>query len=391
MGTLTTSTVERRTIRRPRYLAVALSVALLAAACGGGDDDAADSSATDAAPSAASTPAGDSEPSTAASGATSEATSGASSAPESTSAASEGGGEVSVPSADEEYRITLIPGVVGDEFYVSMECGARAAAEEAGVSFDVQGGESFDPTVQIPILEAVISDGPDAIMIAPTDSQSLQAPIQAAVDAGITVVLVDTTLDDPSVAVSQVSSDNVAGGEQAAETLGGLIDGEGAALVVNVRPGITTTDQRQQGFESGIEGVDRITYLGAEFSNNEPAQAAAIVAATVAAEPDLAGIFATNLFSAEGSATGLRQANAAEVAIVGFDAGPAQVDQLEEGLVQALIAQQPGQIGRAGLAQAVTALNGGEPDAQITTGFVSITADNLEDQEVQDALYQSDC
>lgn len=292
---------------------------------------------------------------------------------------------------DGDYAITLIPGVIGDEFYVTMECGAQEAAEELGVTLDVQGPNQFAAPEQIPILEAVIAEGPDAILIAPTDTQALQAPIQAAVDAGITVVLVDTTLEDPSIAVSAIASDNIEGGRAAAEALAELMAEEGSVLVVNVNPGISTTDQRQEGFEEGIAEYPDVNYLGTEFSQNEPERAAEIVSATLAAEPDLAGIFGTNLFSAEGSATGLRQAGRDDVSIVGFDAGPAQVDQLEEGLVQALIAQQPFDIGRQGVEQAVAALNGEEVETEISTGFVTITQENLEDQESQDALYRSSC
>jgi ribose transport system substrate-binding protein len=296
--------------------------------------------------------------------------------------ASGGGGEA--------YDITLIQGVAGDEFYITMECGAQEAAEEAGATLNVQGGDEFSPTAQIPILEAVVAEGPDAILIAPTDTQALQGPIQQAVDAGITVVLVDTTLDDPSIAVSAIASDNTEGGRAAADALAELIGEEGKVLVVNVNPGISTTDQRQQGFEEGIAEYPNIEYLGTEFSNNEPARAADIVTATLAAEPELAGVFGTNLFSAEGAATGAQQAGA-DLQIVSFDAGPAQVEQLEAGAVQALIAQQPADIGRQGVEQAVAALNGEETEAEITTGFVTITQDNLEDEESQAALYQAEC
>lgn len=360
-----------------RTSALVAVLALLAAACGGDDtasQDTGDAAATEA-------PAADT--------ATTEPA--AESTPQEEGGSTEAAAAGDIPTADSEYQITLIPGVIGDEFYVSMECGAQEAAQQAGVSLDVQGADTFDPPAQIPVLEAVIASQPDAILIAPTDGQALLAPLQEAVDAGITVVLVDTTLEDPSLAVSQIASDNVAGGEQAADTLASLINEEGSVLVVNVNPGITTTDQRQQGFEQGIQEYPDIEYLGTEFSNNEPAQAAEIVQATLAAEPDLQGIFATNLFSAEGSATGVRQADAEQVSIVGFDAGPAQIDQLREGLVQALIAQKPSEIGRLGVAQAVTALNGGQPEEQITTGFEVITPDNLDDPAIQEALYQSEC
>jgi ribose transport system substrate-binding protein len=301
------------------------------------------------------------------------------------------GEDTAAADGDGDYAITLIQGIAGDEFYITMECGAQEAADELGVTLDVQAGDEFSPTAQIPILEAVIAEGPDAILIAPTDTQALQAPIEAAVDAGITVVLVDTTLEDPSVAVSAIASDNVEGGRQAADALAELIGEEGPVLVVNVQPGISTTDQREQGFAEAIAEYPNITYLGQEYSNNEPEQAAQIVTATLAAEPELAGVFGTNLFSAEGAATGARQAGATDLQIVSFDAGPAQVEQLEEGLVQALIAQDPADIGRQGIEQAVAALNGEEVTEEITTGFTTITQDNIDDPEVAEALYVPDC
>lgn len=293
----------------------------------------------------------------------------------------------------QEYDITLVPGVIGDEFYVSMECGALEAAEELGVNLEVQGAESFDPTLQTPVLEAVIASQPDAILIAPTDTTAMQAPIQQAVDAGITVVLVDTTLDDPSIAASAIASDNMEGGRMAADALAEQINEEGVVMVINVNPGISTTDQRQQGFEEAIAEYENIEYLGTEFSENEPARAAEIVAATLAAEPDLNGIFGTNLFSAEGSATGVRNAGpeGEDIRIVGFDAGPAQIDQLEEGQVQALIVQKPLEIGRMGVEQAVAALNGDQVEAEITTDFVTATQDNLDDPEIEPFLYRSSC
>ncbi len=293
----------------------------------------------------------------------------------------------------QEYDITLVPGVIGDEFYVSMECGALEAAEELGVNLEVQGAESFDPTLQTPVLEAVIASQPDAILIAPTDTTAMQAPIQQAVDAGITVVLVDTTLDDPSVAASAIASDNMEGGRMAADALAEQINEEGVVMVINVNPGISTTDQRQQGFEEAIAEYENIEYLGTEFSENEPARAAEIVAATLAAEPDLNGIFGTNLFSAEGSATGVRNAGpeGEDIRIVGFDAGPAQIDQLEQGQVQALIVQKPLEIGRLGVEQAVAALNGDQVEAEITTDFVTATQDNLDDPEIEAFLYRSSC
>jgi ribose transport system substrate-binding protein len=286
-------------------------------------------------------------------------------------------------------ELTLIAGVRGDEFYITMNCGAQAEAKKQGASLNFQGPNEFSADQQTPIVNAVAAKQPDAVLIAPTDTKAMYAPIKQLADGGSKVVLVDTTLENPDLAVSQIASDNEGGGRVAAETLAKLIGGSGKVFVVNVKPGISTTDLRAKGFEEGAKkaGLD---YIGQEYSQDDPAKAASIVKSILASNPDLKGIFATNLFSAEGAASGLREAGKlGDVKIVGFDAGPKQVQDLKDGLVQALIAQRPAEIGKLGVQQAVAALDDKPTKEKIATGFVSITKDNL--SKNQDALYKAHC
>ena len=75
---------------------------------------------------------------------------------------------------------------------------------------------------------------------------------------------------------------------------------------------------------------------------------------------------------------------------MGFDAGPNQMKDLQQGTVQALIAQQPGIIGQYGVDEAVAALDGGQVTPKIQTGFTAITKDNLGGAGGQ-AAYKSSC
>src|SRR3954471_4008492 len=125
-------------------------------------------------------------------------------------------GSSSSSSAKKNYKMTLIAGVKGDEFYITMNCGAQAKAKELGVTLDFQGPDKFDAGLQTPIVDAVAAKSPDAILIAPTDTKAVLAPISAAAQNS-KIVLVDTTLEDPSMAVSQIASDNVQGGVTAGE------------------------------------------------------------------------------------------------------------------------------------------------------------------------------
>jgi ribose transport system substrate-binding protein len=292
----------------------------------------------------------------------------------------------------EGIEIAFIQGVIGDEFYISMECGVQDAAAELGATVTVQGPDAFDATLQNPIIDAVVASGPDAILVAPNDVEASAGPLQRAQEAGIQVVLVDTVVNDPSIGVSRIASDNFLGGQLAADALAELTGEEGTVMVVNVNPGISTTDQRQAGFEEQIATYPDIEYLGTEFSNNEPARAAEIITAALAANPDLNGVFGTNLFSAQGTATGIAQAGAQDdVSVVGFDAGAAQLEQLQAGDVQALVVQKPYDIGVQGVEQAIAAVNGDEVTPEIATDLVVATADNLEDPEVAPYLYRTEC
>jgi ribose transport system substrate-binding protein len=286
-------------------------------------------------------------------------------------------------------KLTLVAGVKGDEFYITMNCGAQAEAKKLGATLDFQGPDQFDPTLQTPIVNAVAAKKPDALLIAPTDSKAMYAPIKQVASAGSKVVLVDTTLDQADFAVSQIASDNEAGGRAAAQGLAKLIGGKGKVFVVNVKPGISTTDLRAKGFEEEAKKLG-LDYVGVDYSQDQPDKAAAIVKAQLAKNPDLKGIFATNLFSAEGSASGLKEAGKqGAVKIVSFDAGPKQVQDLKDGILQALVAQKPGDIGAQGVQQAIAALKGDATKKKIQTGSVILTKDNL--SQNQDAIYKSSC
>jgi len=201
-------------------------------------------------------------------------------------------------------------------------------------------------------------------------------------------VLVDTTLDQPDMAVSQIASDNEGGGRAAAKALSEQIGGSGKVFIVNVKPGISTTDLRAKGFQDEAKKLG-LEYVGMEYNQDQPDKAAAIVKAQLAKTPDLKGIFATNLFAAEGSAAGLRESGNKDVKIVSFDAGPKQVEDLKNGTIQALVAQKPADIGAQGVQQAVAALKGESTKPKIATGSVIITKDNL--AQNQDAVYKSTC
>jgi ribose transport system substrate-binding protein len=294
-------------------------------------------------------------------------------------------------SASQNFKLTLIQGVAGDPFYVTMGCGAQAEATKEGVTLTITGGNKWDATVQKPVIDSVTAAHPDGVMVAPDDSKALLTPLKAMSDAGIKVTFVDTKLDDLSFAQSAIATDNLGGGTLAAKTLAQLIGDKGTVLVVNVDPGISTTDARVQGFNDEMKNHPNIKVLPVQYTHDDPTAATTITTSTLAANPDLAGVFATNVQNAEGVATGLKQASNTTVKTIAFDAGPKQIEDLNAGIVQGLIAQDPYGIGVAGVQQTVLALKGQPTTKTIQTSLAAITKANVNDPAMQKYLYKASC
>lgn len=290
-------------------------------------------------------------------------------------------------------KITLMVGVKGDPFYVSMECGAQEAAKAAGATLDVQGPDKFDATLQNPMLDAVSAAKPDALLVAPNDVKASAPPLKRIQDGGSKVVLVDTVVDDATIGVSRIATNNELGGEKAAEGLSTLGLKSGAkVLVISTNPGVSSVDARVAGFKKKAAELGFTLVSDTQYSNNEASKAAQVISAALAKDPDLAGVFATNLFTAQGVATGVKQAGkSGTVKVVGFDAGPDQIKQLEAGDVQALVAQKPYDIGKQGVEQAIASLGGGSVTAKIETESLVVTKDNMTQPDVAKYIYKASC
>lgn len=294
---------------------------------------------------------------------------------------------------DDAKSVVFIQEVTGNDFSSSESCGAEAAAKELGWDYSTTGPNVFDATEQIKHVDAVAAKKPDAVLIGPDDAVALRAPMKQMSDSGIVLVELDTALEDDTISISQISSDNTAGGALAAETVDEYLDGGGKVLIIGLRPGITTGDQRISGFTEWMdENAPNIEIIATEYDENDPAKAAAIVTATLSAHPDLDAVFGIDHNNVVGAVTGLKQAGkTGEVKVVGFDAGPQQVELLEADELDAVVSQSPYAMGYEGVQQLKNHFDGNEVDAKIATPLKVVTKDNLADEDTQKFLYKPTC
>ncbi len=313
------------------------------------------------------------------------------------------GGSTSTPgSSSTNYTFVLIQGVKGDPFYVTMQKGAQAMANKLGVKLLVDGPAQFSATLQAPIVDAYIAKKVDVMIIAACDKQAMIAPLQRANDAGIKVISVDTfigngdyTSGPVTFPLSYIGSDNVQGGMIAGQALIKSIGNKGGIYIENVTPGISTTDQRQQGCEQAIKATNgAVTLVGSNYDNDSAATASQQVSALLSSSKGtkVNGIFGTNLFSAEGSAQAVKNANKqGQIKIANFDAPQQAIVDLNNGVVDLVIAQKPSDMGSTAVQYGVYALTGKTSSIQkrVATGYVVIDKTNVNDPASQAAIYKS--
>ena len=296
--------------------------------------------------------------------------------------------------------LALVVGVKGDPFYVTMQKGAQAEADKVGAELSVDGPAQFDAVQQTPIVDALIARRIDALIIAATDKQAMIEPLRRANDAGIKVISVDTFIGDGDYAagpvnfpLSYIGSDNVQGGQIGCEALIKASGGKGKMYIQNVKPGISTTDQREQGCKQAIEATaGQATLVGVDYNDDSAANAAQQTTAVLQRTPDLAGIFGANLFSAEGAAQAVKNANlSGTVKIANFDAPEQAIADLRAGAVDLVIAQKPADMGTIAVDYAVKAVRGDTTGIQkrVPTGYVVIDRSNVDTPEAQAAIYKS--
>src|SRR5947209_15641711 len=295
--------------------------------------------------------------------------------------------------------IALVVGVKGDPFYVTMQKGAQAEADKMGAELIVDGPAQFDAVQQTPIVDALIARRIDALIIAATDKQAMIEPLRRANDAGIQVISVDTFIGDGdyengpvTFPLSYIGSDNLQGGRIGCEALIAATGG-GKFYIQNVKPGISTTDQREQGCKDAIEASgDLATLVGVDYNNDSAAISAQQTTAVLQRTPDLVAIFGANLFSAEGAAQAVKNANlTGSVRVANFDAPEQAIADLRGGAVDLVIAQRPAEMGVTGVDYALMALSGDTTSIQkrVPTGYVVINRDNVDTDEAQAAIYKS--
>ena len=285
--------------------------------------------------------------------------------------------------------VTVVVGVKGFQYYTALGCGALAEGKQLGLHVTVQGPNQFAAPAQIPVVNAVTAQHPNAAIVAPDDTKALIAPLTQMKSAGIKLVEVDTATTPP-LGVTQITSNNAAAGTLGATTLAKIMGDKGSVLIVSTAPGVSTEDLRIKAFMSAISKYPGIHVISTQYDGANPEKSVSVVSGVLSAHPTLGGIFTTNLLSTEGVETALKQAHKAGVVkFVGSDGAAEQLADLKANVMQGIILQKPFVEGQLAVQQAYNALAGKSVAGPQQVGVVALTKSNLGTNSK--FIYQSHC
>lgn len=308
-----------------------------------------------------------------------------------------GGGDSSSSNSNTK-TIAVIPKGLTHEFWKSIHAGAVKASmelnegkEEPVVEILWEGAlKEDDREAQINIVDTMILRGVNGIVLAPMDDQALVKPILNAKSVDIPVVIIDSGVQSEDY-VSFVATDNFEGGRLGGEHLAKLIGGKGNVILVRYQEGSASTTKRENGFLEAMKNYPDIKVLSDNQYSGATRETALKLAENLGRTygEQLNGVFCPCEPVTVTMVKALKDLNLAggKVKIVGFDASEASVNDLKAGDVQALVLQDPVNMGYLGVKTIMSVLAGETVEKRIDTGVAIVTPDNMSESRSQELLF----
>jgi len=286
------------------------------------------------------------------------------------------------PSAGETIKLGLITKFPVDFFFTIEDAAEEWAAGHPEVELITGQGEAGDDHEgQIAIIESMVAQGVQGIALTPTGPQ-VQPALDAAVAAGVAIVLIDNDLPDWDGKSAVVATDNYAGGVLAGEWLREHLSAGDTLGVLEGVAGVPALDARVEGMTDGLGDLDVeiVQQLPTDCDQVKGQDAAEAI---LTANPDVTAIYGACGPPIIGALEAISNADRAPdtIVVVGFDASPDELAAIQAGTEDATVAQFPAKMGELGMETLLQVVLGEEVEANVDTGTAIVTEDNVGDFE----------
>ncbi|MGA5449531.1 substrate-binding domain-containing protein [Streptomyces umbrinus] len=274
-------------------------------------------------------------------------------------------------------KVGLSLSTLNNPFFVQIKEGAQAEAKKLGADLTVTDAQN-DASQQANQLQNFTSEGVDSIIVNPVDSDAAGPSVRSANKSDIPVVGVDRGVNKAETA-ALVASDNVEGGKLGAKALAEKLGGKGKIVILQGLAGTSASRERGAGFAEGLKaypGIDVVAKQPADFDRTKGLD---VMTNLLQAHPDVQGVFAENDEMALGAVKALGSKAGKSVQVIGFDGTPDGLKAVKEGTMYASVAQQPKELGRIAVENALRAADGKEVEKTVKVPVKVVTAKNVDE------------
>ncbi|MCX5437458.1 MULTISPECIES: substrate-binding domain-containing protein [unclassified Streptomyces] len=272
-------------------------------------------------------------------------------------------------------KLGLSVSTLNNPFFVQMKAGAQAEAKKEGIKLTVTDAQN-DASQQANQLQNFTSEGMSSVIVNPVDSDAVGPAVRGANKADIPVVAADRGVNKAKTA-TLVASDNVAGGRQAAKTLADKLGGSGKIVILQGTAGTSASRERGQGFAEGLKAYPGIKVVAKQPADFDRTKGLDVMTNMLQANAGVDGVFAENDEMALGAIKALGSKAGKSVAVVGFDGTPDGLKAVEAGTLYASVAQQPKELGRIAVQNAVRAAKDKKVAEMVKVPVKVVTSKNV--------------
>ncbi len=289
-----------------------------------------------------------------------------------------GCGESSLSTNENRLKIKVIVKKKDADFFSVVKMGSETAGKEFNIDVQYDGPENEkDIENQIKMVDQAISDQFNAIVLAAADYNKLAPVVEKAANQNIPVIIIDSQLNSDRIK-SFIGTDNQDAGIKLGNTLVKRIGTKCRIAVMNFMKGAASSDQREKGIYQVLEKYPQINVVSNMYCNSDEEIAYQLIKKVVKENPDIDAILCTNAYGAVGTARAIESENlSGKIRIIGLDSTPEQVDFLENGVIEALVIQNPFNMGYLGVRYALDSIYNKPVLESYNTGLTIIDKDNM--------------
>lgn len=247
-----------------------------------------------------------------------------------------------------ELKVGVSLSTLNNPFFVSVRDGVDELAKSEGIETVVSDAQN-DSAKQSNDVDDLIQQKVDVILVNPVDSAAIQPAVEAANQANIPVIALDRSSDGGDI-LTLVASDNVKGGEMAAEFIVEKIGEKGKVVQLEGTPGASATRERGEGFTNIAKA--KLDVLESQSADFDRAKGLTVMENMMQSTKGIQAVFAQNDEMALGAIEALQGAKG-DMIIIGFDGNDDGVKAVKEGKLDGTVAQQPKEMGKLALQAAI--------------------------------------